>query len=469
MAAGYEPPVIASAGRGPLSLIDGALLAGLLAAAAWRLAWPGRWRPAGPWVCLALAALALAQAIWSGFTWQFVGGYVLLSVLAWPWRARRRWSRLAGAVGLTGLMLAALGPWAILPAPDIPAPKGPHLVGSTIYRGVDGGRAELATPDAADRRQVIAQAWYPAAAARGPKVAYMDGLGRLPGSVYGLPRFIFRRFGETDTHAALDAPVSTARAGWPVVIFSPGYGAPRAVYAGLLADLASRGYVVIALDHPYESAIVQLADGRVVGPAPFRARGDTGVPHMERQVVVRAADVRFVLDRLDRGEGLGPLAGRLDLTRIAAIGHSFGGATAVLTASQDARIRAAADIDGMLYGVVRGAGLRGPLLLLESGGTQQMRPYVRATGAVMAEAPAGGWRYAIGGSNHLSFTDTERFLSPPARWAAARVMHGPRGAADTQAAAADILDAFLRGPLKGEPTDVPAVAGRARDVRGGPG
>lgn len=444
-----------------MSPIDGVLLAGLLGAAAWRLAWPERWRPAGPWVCLALAALALAQALWLGFTWQFVGGYALLIALAMPWRARRRWSRLTGAVGLAGLMLAALGPWAILPSPDVPAPRGPHPVGSTIYRWVDGGRPELATPDADDRRNVIAQAWYPAAATRGRKVAYMDGLGRLPGSVYGLPRFIFRRFSETDTHAVADAPASAARTRWPVVIFSPGYGAPRAVYAGLLADLASRGYVVIALDHPYESAIVQLADGRLVGPAPFRARGETGVPHMERQVVVRAADVRFVLDRLDRGEGLGPLAGRLDLKRIAAIGHSFGGATALLTASHDSRIRAAADIDGMLYGDVRGRDLQGPLLLLESGGTQQMPPYVRATGAVLAEVPAGGRRFAIAGSNHLSFTDTEQFLSPPARWVAAHVMRGPRGAADTQAVAVDVLDAFLRAPLKGEASDVAVAAERA--------
>jgi dienelactone hydrolase len=450
-----------------LSPIDGVLLAGLLAAAAWRLAWPGRWRPAGPWVCLALAVLALAQALWLGFTWQFVGGYALLFALVLPWSAERRSLQLSGAVGLAGLMLAAIGPWAILPAPDLPLPRGPYPVGSTVYRWVDNGRPELATPDAADRRNVIAQAWYPAAAARGRKVAYMDGLGRLPGPVYGLQRFIFRRFGGTDTHAVADAPASTARERWPLVIFSPGYGAPRAVYAGLLADLASRGYVVIALDHPYESAIVQLADGRVVGPALFRARGETGVPHMERQVVVRAADVRFVLDRLDRGEGLRPLAGRLDLKRIAAIGHSFGGATAVLTASHDSRIRAAADIDGMLYGDVRGAALPGPLLLLESGATQQMPRYVRATRAVMAEVPAGGWRFAIGGSNHLSFTDTERFLSPPARWVAARVMHGPRGAADTQAVTVDILDAFLRGPLRGESGDVAAAAARARDVRGG--
>ncbi|WP_296597418.1 hypothetical protein [Phenylobacterium sp.] len=450
-----------------MSPIDGVLLAGLIGAGVWRLGWPGRWRPAGPWACLALGALAAVQVVVAGFTWQFVGGYALLAALAFPWRRAGLWSRLAAGGGLAALMLVALAPWAVLPAPELPKPRGPYAVASAVYRWTDAGRAEPATPDAADRRNVIVQAWYPAATSNGRQVAYIDGLGRLPPTVYGLPRLLFARFGQTRTHAVDGAPVSTAHPRWPVVIFSPGYGAPRAVYAGLLTDLASRGYVVIALDHPYESAVVQLADGKVVGPAP-RADGG-GVRHMERQVVVRAADVAFVLDRLERGDGLGPLSGRLDLSRIAAIGHSFGGATAVLAASHDARILAAADIDGMLYGDVRARNLRGPLLLLESEGTQAMTPYVRVTRGVMAEAPAGGWRYAIAGSNHLSFTDAERFLSAPARWVAARVLRGERGAAGTQAVAVDILDAFLRGPLKGEPGDVAAAAARGGGVRGGLG
>ena len=453
-----------------MSPIDGVLLAGLLGAGAWRLAWPARWPRVRLGACLALAALAVLQGACMGFTWQFVGGYLLLAALALPWRATRRWARLAAGIGLGALLLVAVAPWAVLPAPDLPAPRGPYRVGSTVFRWVDASRDETASPapadpaDPADRRNVIAQAWYPATASPGRNVAYMDGLGRLPRAVYGLPRFIFWRFGQADTHAVVDAPASTARANWPVVIFSPGYGAARFGYAGLLADLASRGYVVIALDHPYESALVQLADGRVVGPASFEEKG---VPHMEHQVVVRAADVRFVLDRLIRGDGLGPLSGRLDLGHIAAIGHSFGGATAVLAASHDSRIRAAADVDGMLYGDVRGQDFKGPLLLLESAATDEIEPYARATRAAIADVPAGGWRYAIGGSNHLSFTDAERFLSAPARWLAARVMHGARGAAHTQAVAVDILDAFLSAPLKGKPVDIAAAAARGGEIRGG--
>jgi len=453
-----------------MSPIDGLLLAALLGAGVWRLAWPERWRGVRTPVCVALIALAVLQIARLGFTWQFLGGYLLLGALALPWRASSRPGRAAAGLGLGLLLLTALGPWVVLPAPSLPAPRGPYAVGSAIYRWVDASRAETMTADPTDRRNVIAQAWYPAArpTAGGRKIAYMDGLGQLPAQVVELPRFIFRRFGQADTHAIDRAPVSAARSRWPVVVFSPGYGAPRFAYAGLLADLASRGYAVVALDHPYESPVVQLADGRVVGPAPLHfSPGASRVPHMERQVVVRSADVRFVLDQLARAEAVGPLAGRLDLERAAVIGHSFGGATAVLTASHDPRVRAAADIDGMLYGDVRGAAFRGPLLLVQSAKTDDIGPYAVATRAAIADVPAGGWRYAIGESNHLSFTDAERFMSPPARWVAARVMHGARGAADTQAVTVDLLDAFLHGPLRGEPGDIAAVAARARDVRGG--
>jgi predicted dienelactone hydrolase len=71
--------------------------------------------------------------------------------------------------------------------------------------------------------------------------------------------------------------------------------------------------------------------------------------------VNRALDVRLALDRLEElGRTPGPLAGRLDLARIGAAGHSFGAATALAAVGQtlvdadhrehhlaDARIRAA--------------------------------------------------------------------------------------------------------------------------------
>ena len=80
----------------------------------------------------------------------------------------------------------------------------------------------------------------------------------MPRQVSGMPGFMVHRYGQIDTHAEALAPLASSDRPWPVVIFSPGYGAPRAVYTGLATRLASRGFVVFALDHAYESAVTQL-------------------------------------------------------------------------------------------------------------------------------------------------------------------------------------------------------------------
>ena len=110
-----------------------------------------------------------------------------------------------------------------------------------------------------------------------------------------------RSFGSVATHATAAAPVSAAQRTWPVLFFSPGLSIPREAYTALCADLASRGYVVVALSVPYESSVSVLADGQVVGqtihpdvmgPPPHRA--------LERLIATRVADIRFALDQLER-------------------------------------------------------------------------------------------------------------------------------------------------------------------------
>jgi len=99
----------------------------------------------------------------------------------------------------------------------------------------------------------------------GRAVPYFEAQHELPGSVGGLPAFFYGAFSRVDTHALFDVPVSSARKAWPVLVFSPGLSVPREQYTALCADLASRGYVVVALSTSYESAPTVLAGGRVVG------------------------------------------------------------------------------------------------------------------------------------------------------------------------------------------------------------
>src|SRR4051794_9692697 len=153
-------------------------------------------------VSVAALALAVAPLVVEGVRWQLVPWQILAVAVAaaagfrrWRPGHSRRWRRVVGrGMLVVGLTLGAL---ALLTAsvPVLPAPSGPHSVGSVVFRWTDPTRPEAFTADPSDRRQVIAQAWYPADTTTGRAVPYFEAQGRLPGSVMGLPAFLFASFG----------------------------------------------------------------------------------------------------------------------------------------------------------------------------------------------------------------------------------------------------------------------------------
>jgi dienelactone hydrolase len=359
-------------------------------------------------------------------------------------------------------VIALAGCWIILPVPQLPTASGPYDVGTTVFRWTMPTRAESATVTAADRRAAVVQAWYPAVPRQRPaSVPYLDGLGRLPERVSGIPRAMFSRFDRIDTHADSGAAVASGSAPWPVVIFSPGYGASRAFYATLVSDLASRGFIVLAMDHPYESAVTQLPDGRIVTPIERFLPGDTNrVQYMVRQTAERSADMRAVLDAISLPTHDGPfgaLVEHMDRSRIAAVGHSFGGATAVATAAADPRLSAAANLDGTLYGALPDQPLTQPVLLIESdrAETKHGRLFLDGHARLFANLRGGGARCQIERANHYSFTDASLLLSPPWRWLASLFVGGSRGTPETVRLTNDLLVAFLRDTVSEVATGCP--------------
>jgi predicted dienelactone hydrolase len=106
----------------------------------------------------------------------------------------------------------------------------------------------------------------------------------------------------------------------PIILLSHGYGPSFYVpskdgYAPLAQFWAERGFAVIQPTH---------ASSRV-GGLPAESEG---APFFWRE---RVKEMRHILDHLDTVEAqAGGVAGRLDRTRVAAVGHSFGGHTVSL-------------------------------------------------------------------------------------------------------------------------------------------
>src|SRR5262245_7130970 len=234
---------------------------------------------------------------------------------------------------------------------ELPAPTGPHQVGRVALHLVDKNRTDSLAPTPRSRELMI-QIWYPAKNAdRYPHAPYKTpGLGtiavkklnRAPGAQFPDDLLSF------PTHSRQGAPVRSGK--WPVILLSPAAGVLAADYTGLNEDLASRGFVVIGIDHTFD-ATVEFPGGRIeTRPSGFDP---------ERIMPFRLGDVRFVLDQLTRlAAGANPDAGRaalprglgraLDLRRVGMFGHSFGSPTTVQSMLDDRRIGAGAALDGSI-------------------------------------------------------------------------------------------------------------------------
>ena len=210
----------------------------------------------------------------------------------------------------------------------IPRPTGRHPVGvrSTFVR--DAARTE---PRTGGPRAIPAWVWYPAGHRRGLSAPYLSPpVQALVEQAIGLPAGLF----DVDTHATAGAPARRQVRG--VLLFMGGFGTPAALYTGLVSELASRGYAVVAFDHPHETFVVEQPDGSLIeqdvtdGAAAFEAR---------------LLDIGAVLDALG---DLVPRVGRH--TPIGILGHSSGGAAAGEAMLLHRELRAGVNLDGFIPG-----------------------------------------------------------------------------------------------------------------------
>ncbi|MFF1867862.1 alpha/beta fold hydrolase [Streptomyces sp. CB03911] len=402
-----------------------------------------RWLPpaARPRVTIAAGAVVVLSALLLGRTgirWQLLpvlaGAALALPFAVLPllrrrtgrtaWRARW-WLALPGSLACAGLI--ATGPvaaWAF-PVPVFPEPSGDFAVGTRVVQWTDPLRPETFTADPDDRRTVVVQLWYPARQSP-PGARRAQYLGRTEQEArtvsealargVGLPGFLVDGVPRARSNSVFDAPVDSGGGRFPLVLFSPGSGGVRTQNTAWAEELASHGYLVAALDHPYDSAAVLLADGRTIDSG----TASSGDPDEDEKLAagwtaIRAADLGFVLtrlDALDRGEVPDPLNGRLDTGRVAVAGHSMGGAAALQAARQDRRFDAVVDLDGYPHGPTSPA-LDQPALAL----TQEIAPgtdprYLPRLTEALDASTATSYRLTVPGAAHLTFMDGPLYLPP---------------------------------------------------------
>ena len=384
------------------------LISDLILTAALVLAVAAHWwqplRRARP-ALLGVAAVAGMLSLWQGM-WQAVPALVLVAVLAAvPPLARRlrtsgpRPARL-GAVAALLTLPAVAAPYYLSPLFDLPAPDGPHKVGTAGFELVDPARLGVMEDPPNRPRRIQVRVWYPADVPVGsrprPYLSAQEVRDVAPALArnFEWPGFMFGHLGHVGTHSFEGVPVMAGGDPLPVLIFNHGYWCWPGQNSVLMEALASHGYIVFSIGHPYDAVALRFADGLVIPPSPMKAEASVPTPGMlafweakdiagraaalpgymadfDRHRVMRSfnawrADTRFLMDSLRAGAVppvVRAIAGRGDLNRIGQLGMSFGGTVAAATCHHDPGCPAAINMDGEEFDwTLYNAPVRMPLL-----------------------------------------------------------------------------------------------------------
>jgi predicted dienelactone hydrolase len=152
------------------------------------------------------------------------------------------------------------------------------------------GQKDFSLRDETRKRQLSTYVWYPTTVKANPA---KDRRGPF------LP-----------VVATKDAPIARGLSKFPVVLLSHGSGGKADKLFWLTSYLVRHGVIVIAIDHPGNMTGDNSADGMM-------------------RVWERAKDLTFALDHLLQKSDF---RAYLDITKLAATGHSAGGATVLLLA-----------------------------------------------------------------------------------------------------------------------------------------
>ncbi len=351
--------------------------------------------------------------------WQMIPVYGLIIGLVLS--QKRTIPGLIKAVFLIWFGLSFFLPIAV-PVITMPALTGPYTIGSTIHHWVDQDRMEWFTDeDPNDKRQIMVQFWYPGVkikkAKRTPYLDRMDLRAQAMGKAGGFPSFLVKHLGLTKTNSFLSLAPDAGPAPFPVIIISHGITAMRQFHTSLAEKLASHGYIVVSVDHSHDANITVFPDGNIADYRSHITGHPDSVNIRRKQINTRAADISFIVDKLERiqsGEIKHPLSGYLDLSHIGVTGHSFGGGTSTLASFLDDRIKATMVQDSWMNPVpkkVIETGLKQPFLYVG-------RPHwddsdyptnSSVTDSIMKYNSGPSMRITIKGTRHLDYSDAPLF------------------------------------------------------------
>ena len=255
-----------------------------------------------------------------------------------------------------------------------PKPTGKYAIGVKTYHWIDEARKETFSDDPTHpNRELMVKIWYPSTG----KLPQKPSSPWAPDLVKHLRKnkqllWLLGASRPTFTYTKPNSPINPSKT-FPIIIFS--HGAKACNYNSNTAqceELASHGYVVVGINHTYNSILTKFPDDRIIS-SPKAANEITKnetftqtKQAFDKEMETWTSDAQFVLNQLEslNNNGKSIFYQRLDQKHIGMFGHSFGGATAIQMCRRDSRIKAGVDLDGGLFGSDRARTFDKPVMFL---------------------------------------------------------------------------------------------------------
>lgn len=224
-------------------------------------------------------------------------------------------------------------------------------------------------------------------------------------AAYGLPNGSFSALSiQTCKGTGSQPGCSSNGKALPLVLFSGALATSRLIYTSMLQSVAAAGYLVVSVDHPYDTDIVEFPDGTVITGIDIDSDADVGLA-----VTTRADDLAFVYRQLGNYSFANtnfPGYGRAikeSALKTAIFGHSLGGAAAAAAVMAIPSIRGGVNLDGTMFGSVVNTGLKQPFMLMgHDNKTQETDPSWKAIWPKLT-----GWKreFEVKKAAHYGFSD----------------------------------------------------------------
>ncbi len=237
--------------------------------------------------------------------------------------------------------------------------------------------------------ELTLEVWYPA-----PDEAGEEALAEAVDVGEFIPAEVQELLGDVqlptiDSYALRDAALRDAGEPYPVILFSHGFGGFRTQSVDYTQHLASRGYVVVAVDHP----------GRMLGdvlPCVFSPPLDACQIDLEDPAEDQLPDALELVDGW-AAEEEGFFFEQLDMERLGLTGHSAGANSTATVGEEETRF------DALLPMAGNGTVARNVPVLVAGGTCDVTMPFEETEAS--AEALQQAALLSLTGAGHLAFTD----------------------------------------------------------------